>query len=117
MKSSQHDLSQGPTSAFTKERLGYGLLVGVVSRGGRVVGVVALFLSWLLTKLNIAVLLYLLILEWPGNLVELALGFGVLYELSLLCSNDLLPGQVRKAKPVGAKPSAFHNINPLQINL
>jgi hypothetical protein len=49
--------------------------------------------------------------------------FGVLYELRLLYSSDLLPpgqvrtGQVRKAKSVGAKPSAFHNLNRLQINL
>ena len=52
------------------------------------------------------------------NARSLTVFLGVLYELSLLCNRDSLPpGQVRKAKPVGAKPSAFHCINPLQINL
>ena len=67
---------------FTKQRPGFGLPVRVV----------VAFLPWLLTKLKVAVLLYLLLLEWPGNLVALAPGgwnarphrlFDLLYGLRL----------------------------------
>jgi uncharacterized protein (DUF2062 family) len=64
MKGRETEIPQAPASAFTRKRLGYGLVVGMAVAS----------LPWLLTKLNIAVLLYLLLLDWPGNLIALALG-------------------------------------------
>jgi hypothetical protein len=64
MKGAETEIPQRPASAFGKERLGYGLLVGAVIAA----------LPWLLTKLSTGILLHLLILDWPGDFLALALG-------------------------------------------